>query len=262
MYDRIIKMEAGLFLIKTIEVVSAINDRTILDALLDDQELIDIINDALDDCPCCCMNGMTPNEFLVEKREEISLDEKFLRIPQNGANLNRRDADLFYKLYFSLLDFTNKKYNVEPGIKKIYKQEGIDASLLIPINNYLFDNKNIIDEYISCNPDNFNSEELEIIEGFKSAVKSDYFVAVGFEREYTQILSDDGKMYMVKGIRSNLDDVIDDDLPVFISTTLLMFKGKIVFNSFLGSYGGIDFGNDFKRHILEGMKSAIKYYHL
>lgn len=262
MWDVINKKDISLFLFDIIEIASAINDRTILEPISEDEELIDIINDALDDIPCCCMNGLTPKQFAVEKEDEILLDEKFLRIPQNGANLNRRDADLFYKLYLSLLDFTNCKYNVEPKIKKIYKQSYIDPKLLISINDYLFNNKNIIDEYVSSNPNDFSSEELEIIEGFKSAIKSDNFIVVGFEREYTQILSEDGKMYMVKGIRENLYDIISEELPVFISTTLLMFKGKIVFNSFLSCYGVVDFGNQFKRATLKEMKNAIKYYHL
>lgn len=69
---------------------------------------------------------------------------------------------------------------------------------------------------------------------FENAVPSDYFVIVGFEREYTKILSDDGKLYMVKGVRADFDKIINSsDIPIIISKILLMFKKNIIFKSFL-----------------------------
>lgn len=62
------------------------------------------------------------------------------------------------------------------------------------------------------------------IEGFKSALARENFVIVGFEREYTKLLSEDGKIYMVKGIRVDFDKIIDsDEIPKMIKITLLYY---------------------------------------
>ena len=123
-------------------------------------------------------------------------------------------------------------------------------------------NKNIIDNFIEDNDYKFTKEELLEINEFKNAITSEHFVLVGFDREYTKILSDDGKLYMVKGIRSDFDKIMNPkELPKIIGTTLLMFKGNIVFKSFFTNIDMV-FGNDIKKDIIDQMKSAIVHYHL
>ena len=45
------------------------------------------------------------------------------------------------------------------------------------------------DEFIKENPYNF-----------KKHVKSNFLMIVGFDKDYTKILAEDGKLYMVKGL--------------------------------------------------------------
>ena len=227
---------------------------------LNSKEKSKIICDALDDSPCSVMNGLTPNEFKKEKEKQLKVE--FRRVKQEGANLSTKDADLFYKLYFALLDYANKKYKINTNIEKIYEQKFLDAQQLLPINDYLFEHKSIITNFLIDNPYKFNKDELKIIEGFKSAIKSDFFIVIGFEKEYTQILGKDNKIYMVKGIRDNLDNILKTNkLPIIISTTLLMFKDKIIYNSFL-SISQIDFGNSLKELLLSDIKNSEKCYRL
>lgn len=227
---------------------------------LNEKETSKIICDALDDSPCSVMNGLTPNEFKKEKEKVKQVNLEFLKVKQKNANLSTKDADLFYKLYFALLDYTNKKYKIDTSLKQIYNQKFMDPQKLLPINNYLFENKVIITNFLLENSYNLNEDELKIIKGFKSAKQSDIFLVVGFEKEYTQILGRNGKVYMVKGIRDNLDNILKDNkLPMAISTTLLMFKNNIVYNGFL-SVIPIEFNSDFKRSVLEDVQNAKKCY--
>lgn len=261
MVDEINKIPTKSALFKIIDEARVLNNRYGLQFLVD-EKLMRVINDALDEIPCAAMNGFTPKEY--EKiKEEHDLDKKFIAIPQNNAHLCKNASDLYYKLYFALLDYTNKKHKINEKIKRIYKQEELNGREIAPINDYLWEHKEIIDDFIKENEYNLNEEELEIIKGFKSAIKSDRFVVVGFEKEYTKILSfEEGKLYMVKGIRTDLDKILNPtQLPKIISTTLLMFKWNIVFNSFL-SKTEVVFGNDFNKQVLKEVENAIKYYHL
>ena len=261
MYNEINKRVDKEFLFQIIDEARVLNNRMGLDTFMDNR-LLEVVNEALDECPCAAMNGFTPNEYNNQLYEELDLDKEFSCIPQNNAHLCKNAADHYYKLYFALLDYINKKYKIHPEIKKIYKQEGIDVNKIYDIDKYLWKHKEIISDFIKDNDYKFTEEELSEINKFKNAITSDYFVIVGFDREYTKILSDDGKLYMVKGIRTDFDKMMNPkELPKIISTTLLMFKGVIVFKSFFGNVD-IVFGNDVKKDIVDKMKSAIVHYHL
>lgn len=262
MYDIVSEIPLKDFIFHIINEARILNNRDFLDLFIDNKDLQKVINDALDEMPCAVMNGFTPNDYKTEKAKEEQLNFQFEVIPQNNAHLCKSAADEFYKLYLALLDYTNKKYNFFPEIKKIYKQEGLDIYKIRPIDEYLWNNKNIIDDFVSENNYKLSEDELKIISGFKTAITSDRFIIIGFEREYTKILSEDGKIYMVKGIRTDLDKLVDSkNIPLVISTTLLMFKDYIVFNSYLSNID-INFGNDFKEQVLKDSSNAIKYYHL
>lgn len=261
MYDEINKRDDKEFLFQIIDESRVLNNRIGLDTFMDDK-LLEIVNAALDECPCAAMNGFTPKEYKDQLCEGLDLDKEFSYIPQNNAHLCKKAADHYYKLYFALLDYINKKYKIHTDIKKIYKQEELDVNQLYDIDKYLWEHKEIIDDFIKDNNYKFTEEELSEVNEFKNAVTSDCFVIVGFDKEYTKILSDDGKLYMVKGIRADFDKIMNPkELPTIISTTLLMFNGNIVFKSFFGKID-IVFGNDVKKDIVDKMKSAVVHYHL
>lgn len=56
------------------------------------------------------------------------------------------------------------------------------------------------DEFIKENPYNFNEEEINVTKDFKKHVKSNFLMIVGYDKNYTKILAEDGKLYMVKGL--------------------------------------------------------------
>ncbi len=265
MYDEVSKSTLKDIIFKAVEEARVLNNRYMFNFLIHDDKLKKIINEAIDEMPCAVMNGFTPKEWEKQMKESIDISYKFSAIPQNNAHLCKNACDEFYKLYFGLLDYVNKKENINPKLGRIYKQEGLNVNELSLVDDYLWEHKDsLIDEYILKNPLDFSDEELEKIRGFKSAVTSDNFVIVGFDVDYTKILDpESGKLYMVKGVRANIDEILNnhESLPRVIRTTLLMFDGKIVFNSFLSTYD-IEFGNDFNRSILEDMEKAIVYYHL
>ncbi len=262
MYDEINKIKNKEYIFESIDLARVFNN---IDFVLTDylnSKQIALIKDALLYMPCSIMNGFKPIDYKKEKKEESNLDKKFMSVRQTNAKISKSDADKFYKLYFALLEFVNNNYKINSKIKKIYQQEGLDVDNLIPIDDYLWENKEkIIDEFVNSNPYNFNKEELNIIENFKNS-KTGMFIVVGYDKEYTMLLADNGILYMIKGINDNIDNILNPlTLPNVIMTTLLMFNGNIIYNSFFKE-NPIGFGNDFKKMILKDIEKAIKYYHL
>ena len=261
LYKTILKEDMSDYLFHYIDFARLINEQPMLEKIFDGK-LLSVVKDGFMELPCACMNGFTPRQYEADLEEEMINNKRFTHVKQNDAHLVKKAADEFYKIYFALLEYTNNKYKVNNNINKIYKQEGLNARELKSINDYLFDNKQILDEFVEDNCYKFNKEELDIVSGFKTAIKGDNLVVVGYERDYTKILSSDGKIYMVKGVRDNIDKVLKNfELPVIINTTLLMFKDKIIYNGFISSYQ-INIGNDIKKLIIKDSDKAIEYYHL
>lgn len=73
---------------------------------------------------------------------------------------------------------------------------------------------------------------------------------------------DDSKIYMVKGLNCNVDEMISSDrLPVPLITTLIPFKNHIIYDGMLSEFP-ISIGLQMKKQMEKDASSLIKYYHL
>lgn len=232
---------------------------------LNDYDLSDffkIMDEAMDEMPSGALNGFTPNELKEIKKNEIKrkiLKEKN-HIVQQNACLSKADAKLFYKIYFALLEFTNKKYQINKNVK-IYKQKEINPYEINEIINKYWENKEKVTlEFCVANPYKFNKEELALASEFKKGIRGIYIIAK-YEKEYTAFMTTD-KVYMVKGINDNLDNIISyKKLPSTVITAIIPFKGKLIYDGLLSELG-IKMGNSFDEMIDEEYNKMIKYYHL
>ena len=226
------------------------------------EKLITLMDEAMDEMPSGALNGLTPNEAKELKLEEANFKKKKIEKyqKQQEACLGEKESKLFYKLYFALLEFTNQKYKINPNYK-IYKQHGINPQEITDIIDMFWKNKNlIILEFCIVNPYKFTKEEIKLLDGFKKGIH-DSFVLVQYERDYT-LLMKDGKIYMVKGLNDNIDNIITyDKLPCFVETSLIEFNGNIVYDGIISSFP-VKFGMNFIKTVEKEYKESMKYYHL
>lgn len=240
--------------------ISFINSREFIKD--DKTKLFELWESAFEEMPSACLNCMTPkeNEKYLEKKVGKTIYQEKEYKPQVNANLSTKDVDLFYKLHFAVLEYTNRKYKIKPGLK-IYKCRSINQQDLVEICEKFYENKEaIILTFCRENPFKLSNKELSLIKEFKKSVR-DHFLLVKFEEEYTALLSDNC-VYMVKGLTSNIDELISyKELPVFLITTLFPFKGQIVVDGIFGSYG-IDIGPNVSEKVLEDYERLEKVYEL
>lgn len=229
---------------------------------VDLSDFFKILDEAMDEMPSGALNGLTPNMVkkirYEEEKEKYEKAKKYVK--QHNACLSKGDAKLFYKIYFGLLEFTNKKYNIKSGFK-IYNKKGVNPYQLQDIIEKFWDNKEtIILEFCLANPYKFNNEELEITSKFKEGIR-DIVIIAKYESEYTGVMCKD-KTYMIKGINDNLDNVISyDRLPLPVMTSIIPFKNVLVYDSLLMELG-IDMGNRFNKIVEDEYSKSMKYYHL
>jgi len=221
-----------------------------------------VLDEAMDEMPSGALNGLTPNEAkeIMKEREKINLDKERRYIKQQNACLSKKDADLFYKIYFGLLEFTNNKYKIKNNLK-IYKQKGIDPYEIREIVEKFWKNKDeIIEDFCKSNPYKFNKEKLQITSDFKNGIR-EIFIIAKFEEEYTALMSKD-RIYMIKGINDNIDNVISyEELPTPVLTTIIPFKNVLIYDSLLATMN-TQFGIEFDKAIEDHYDKLLKYYHL
>lgn len=221
-----------------------------------------ILDEAMDEMPSGALNGFTPNQAKKIKLESEKIQEEKIKkySKQENACLSSKDAKLFYKIYFALLEFTNNKYKINPKLK-IYEQLNLDPYDLTDIIEKLWNNKEIlVKEFCLKNPYKFNNEELSITSEFSKGIRGMYIIAK-FEKEYTAFLTED-RAYMVKGINDNIDNVISfEDLPAPVVTSIIPFKGVLIYDGILSQLN-ILFGNNFEKTVERDYSTIMKYYHL
>ena len=206
----------------------------------DEKKFRKIFNEALDEIPSGVYNTLTRNEalkYLKNKEKSEVAYENFNEIQVNAC-IEPKDTKLFYKLYFALLEYTNNLYNVNPKVKKIYKQLGVNPEDIQDIIEKLWEDKDkIIDDFVKENPYNLNNTELKLVREFKKGIRKEFIIGK-YEKKYALFMPmDDEKIvYIVKGLTSSIDEVVHgDNLPFIATTTLLPFKSYII-------YDGVFFG--------------------
>lgn len=216
----------------------------------------------MDEMPSGALNGFTPNQAreIQKETEELKFKRRKNYIKQQNACLSNQDSKLFYKLYFGLLDFTNKKYKINPNLK-IYKALGLDLYELQEIVEQFWGNKDaIVFEFCMINPYKFSKEELSIVSEFKKGIRK-IIIITKYEKDYTAVMDED-KVYMIKGLNANIDEIISyENLPLPVMTSIIPFKGVLVYDGMFMELG-VRSGNEFAKLVEEDYAKAIKYYHL
>ncbi len=138
------------------------------------------------------------------------------------------DVKLFYKLNWGLLLYVNRKYYIIPGLN-VPDFRGQKMEHIGKLHEKLYSNPQLIASFVAENPQKFNEEELGIIKGWKNFVK-DGFVVMSHLDEYSVFLKTDKdpKASGVLGLYDEIE-VFTPFLPMFVETTLLPFRGKIVY---------------------------------
>ena len=220
-----------------------------------------IMDEAMDEMPSGALNGFTPNEAKEIKVKQIkkNIKKEQSYIKQQNACLSKKDAKLFYKIYFALLEFTNKKYKINNI--KIYNHHGINPYEINDIVDKFWENKDtIILEFCLANPYKFTKEELKITSEFKKGIRS-IFIIAKYDLEYTAFMNKE-KIYMVKGLNDNIDNIISyKELPYVTITSVIPFKNVLTYDGMLLGMG-IKMGNDFEETVEKEYDNLMKNYHL
>ena len=173
-------------------------------------------------------------------------------------NLTFDEGNLFYDLYAALLSFVNRKLKVSPvqfSDSRQYTSTPPEAR--VAIRDALFAHRELIDEFVRDNPANLKADDLEIVGSWKHALPGKFYV-FRYLKKYTVFLTSGGspnRAYGVLGLADPLEEVIGPSLPRLVTTVLLPFQGRIIYDGLISGYN-ITFGGGIKRTLNEEYKQA------
>ncbi|PKK86259.1 MAG: hypothetical protein CVT48_01855 [Thermoplasmata archaeon HGW-Thermoplasmata-1] len=160
--------------------------------------------------------------------------------------LSEEEAELFYKLNWSLLYYTNQKYPIIAGLASPNFEEQ-DPEKISALHEKFYSHPEIIDLFINENPFDFNEEEIGIIKSWKNRLAGNFFI-MSHSKNHSIFLNSDEeqKAFGVVGLYDEIEDIIGSYVPVSVTTILLPFKGRIIYCGILRS-SNIFFGAGIKQ---------------
>ncbi|MEW6521232.1 MAG: hypothetical protein AB1461_17670 [Thermodesulfobacteriota bacterium] len=162
--------------------------------------------------------------------------------------LPETDAKLFFQLMWALQFYVNQKFRIH-DCKCLEDYAGSAAEQKFKVREALYQNVELFDSFVQENPQNFSTENLAIISGWKKCIKGSFFIE-RLRKEYAVFIKDDN-VYGVLGITQSFDELIDKtNLPIYVDAVLLPFRGGIVYDGLL-QFRNIFFGGGIKRNLKE-----------
>jgi len=173
--------------------------------------------------------------------------------------LSQQEIELFYKIWYGLVYGINAKYKITPPFKKPKYGERVNEEPFVAIREQLWENPQWIADFVKDNSDKgLSQEEQDILLSWSKYFIHDKFIAVKQSKKYAVLMStsDDPKLYAVVGISQPVESVVRHTFPVLVETILLPFKNKIIYDSFIGTFG-IHMGPGMRKY-LKGNYNSMK----
>lgn len=169
--------------------------------------------------------------------------------------LSDEDVELYYRLMWGLLYYTNQRHHVMKALDGPDLRDR-DPHEVSRLNELLFSHPGLMDSFVDENPLDLAPEELDIVRGWKRFI-DDRFLVVEHAKEHSVLVTvgDDMRAYGVVGLNDGMREIVGDRLPRFVETIILPFKGRIVYCGLLG-YINVLIGPTMRRGIMAEYKRA------
>jgi hypothetical protein len=168
--------------------------------------------------------------------------------------LSKQEADLFFKLMWSLQNFVNQRLGIISEATTIDEYQKLPSSEKLIVREALYENIELIDAYMEENPQSLSEEELMILQSWKNFHRGDYFIERLLKNHAIFILGDE--VYAVLALYESFEDVLSYvTLPYYAHAVLLPFKGKIIYDGLLQGYA-VSFGSGISHNLKETYMAA------
>ena len=168
--------------------------------------------------------------------------------------LKPEDAELFYELFFPLLDYVNENFHVTTEKIRFTGEKSIDPPDAYEVANFLWKRAWIIDDYL--NEMELSDERREIVQRWKRCIPGTFILERHLKKGSIFISSCTEDVYLVNGIIDSWDERLHGaSTPILLQATLLPFRNVIITDG-LVSVSQIRFGSNYSADFKETYMTA------
>lgn len=152
--------------------------------------------------------------------------------------LTNEEAEQFYDLWISLLDFVNQKYELIKELYGMTSPKGLPLKSVALISSKLWEDKDTIDEFVMSGLKKMGEEEMSIVSSWKRAIHGKFIVDRHLRKGSVLISVDNNEVYVVKGIYSSWKEILEGyPMPQIVEATLMPFRDVIIHDGIVAPYG-------------------------
>ena len=227
-----------------------------------DDNIKNIIMNLFKKIPSPALNGRTYEQWLETKKEIKEINKSFKNEMQTSKSLLKPyQLQRFYDVQLSLIAYTNKCHKVvKKDLATLISDSYFDIKKLdkyyFKVDEYIWKNPKVIDEYLRDNPYNMTQKDLALIRSFKK-FKTGVMVICGYHSDGTEIFNlKDQKFYFVKGLNSKIVEVVGGcKLPLLVEMTLVPYEDVITYTGNIHKIN-VDSGSDLYKIIDDAKKQS------
>lgn len=185
--------------------------------------------------------------LIMETSQEDKQDMK-------GNKLSAKDTELFYELFFMLLDYAGRKHDKKHDLMEDVKNQRVDQRNALDLSELVFDHPGIIEECIEENKDKLTEEKEDILRSWKNFRRGTFFIE-RFLKSGAAFMDESNDVYIVKGLTDSIEDMFMGMKPVATKTVLLPFRDAIISDGLYMTMP-VSFGGGIKRNLKETYNEA------
>jgi hypothetical protein len=146
-------------------------------------------------------------------------------------HLTSAQSKRFYDLFNHFTTYVNKKHRINDNLSD-KRGHRIDEELL-KVTTYIWEHRELIDEFVDENPLKLKRQELETIHSWRHAIKGRFLLMEHLPHCSAFLIND--RIFEVVGITQDLAEVVSQ-APTFVETTLLPFEGRLIYSVSIVSF--------------------------
>ena len=150
--------------------------------------------------------------------------------------LTTEEYNAFLKIHLDLLYFTGKKHKILKAGSSLKDFKDFPLENKFECRECFNEHPDILEEFVEQNQAKLSGRQMQILDGFRRRVMSDYFIILKCLKKYAIFIDyDSKKVFGVTGLSNPFQDFYDD-FPVIVKAAILPYNGKIIYDGFLESY--------------------------
>ncbi|MCI9083271.1 MAG: hypothetical protein HFI70_13510 [Lachnospiraceae bacterium] len=115
--------------------------------------------------------------------------------------------------------------------------KGLPLQSVVLISSKLWENRDIIDEFVLSDFKNMNEEETEIVTSWKKAIRGKFIVDRHLKKGSVLVSVDNNEVYIVKGIYTSWREMLESyPMPQIVEATLLPYRDVIIHDGIVVPY--------------------------